>query len=576
MSRALLYLLLFIIYAVPAHGQASAQNSPARVAAAERYPGSDLGARIQAADQALASAPGVITVNVAGDLQTSFTLHRGHDLSLRASVHWAATATLEGSNNISCAKGTTIRSTLPAYDFGGQTGMLLLTKGGSQISIHDCRFEASAPSVVLAGYPVSNLTMSGNMLTGLSLVATNGATSTDLNLSDNTIDYPASNGRNAGILLFFAKRARADGNHLTRNPHGIQWWGGNSGDPGANLKQVTAAGEMTFSGNVCKAIGGACIWGSMGYDIQITGNSADGCGDICFDTEGGLRTTIANNTAAGCNNGCAAIFFFTDQTSITKNHFSGMAPGGGLIFIKNVSQNPISHDHLNITDNDLRCTPGVCQAVHSEAAAGVRFERNEVLNGTYVPVGYGARVSITHNHWVFSQALPAKTAAIVAPGMVGGSTLEVTRNQIESNALQNSESACILSGWSDYNATDFHFITENVCGGSRPFPIGLVVITNGANLGPRALWFLGGNTFSSGKIDHQAITKNEVFTDLGECTGTGCGAAGTETGSAVSRAAAACDGGQAGAQRRPAPGLVEVCAPNLDGAWQWRAVRVPK
>ena len=575
MLRVLLAFLLLFAGTLAGRGQTGAQNTPSAAVAVESYPGSDIGAKIQAADLGLGGSPGVITVNVPGDLKTPFTLHRGHDLLLRATVNWAVTVTLEGSNNVGCAKGATVRSALPGYEFSGQAGMLFVTKGGAQISVHDCHFEASAPSVVLAGYPVSNLTMTGNTLLGLSLLATNGATSTDLNIADNTIDYPASNGRNAGVLLFFAKRVRATGNRLTRNPHGIQWWGGNSGEPGANLKQVTAAGEMTFSGNICKAIGGACIWGSMGYDIQITGNTADGCGDVCFDTEGGLRTTIANNTATGCNNGCAAIFFFTDQTSITANHFSGMAPGGGLIFVKNASQNPIAHDHLSVTDNDLRCTPGVCHAMYSEAAAGVRFERNEVRNGTYVPVGYGARVSISRNHWVYTEALAAKAAAIVAPGMVGGTTLEVIGNRIESDVAEGEGSACIAAGWSDFNASDFHFITENVCGGSRPFPIDLILTTNGANPGPRAFWFVGGNGLRSGKVDHRSVTKNEQFVDLGECGSAGCGTAGVPAGTArATSKSAACDPGQAGAQRRSGPGSVDVCAPDLEGAWRWHGVRV--
>ena len=530
-------------------------------------PQGNLSAWIAAQDSALGAGAGTIVIDQAGRIDGPVTLGRGHGLELRAPVEWAATVRLAGGNAVRCVGAAAVTAQLPGYGFAQRAGMMLLVEGGTGIQVEGCHVNSAAPSLMLAGYPVTDLTMTGNVLSGMMLLAVNGATSERLTVVKNTVVGPVGGAKFAGMQLNTAKSVTVTGNTFTRVMHGAMWWGGDSGAPGAKLAQVTTTGAMTFTGNQCKEIGGACIWGSMGYDIVMKGNTADGCGDVCFDTEGGLRTQILGNTATGCVNGCAGVFFFTDQTTISGNHFRAQAPGGGLIFIKNSSQNPTAHDHLVVEGNELRCLPKACRAVYQEAASGIQFVANEVTDGTWLPLAYARSVVIARNHMVFTQAISAGGAAITAPALVGGTALEVTGNRIESNTPQPAGTACVTAGWSDFNATDFHLISGNSCGGTAPFPIGLNLVNAGKNPGVAGVWIVSANQLGVAPVKHVALTPNERYLDLGQCGAGGCKPV------AAVIAAAKMVPGCGGAMPRATSGSMPVCLGPVRG---WGMAMLPR
>ncbi len=535
--------------------------------AAESFPGSDLSARLIAADASLGSRTGTISINAAGIIGRPLALHRGHSLLVRAPITWVGAITLGGANSISCeGSGVPIAAGAPAYHFPAPGGALLLANGVSGISVRGCTFVSEQTSMLLVGAPVSDLTMEGNTLSGLSLAVAwtgsqNGA-STGLRFTGNAVTFPATRHSDiAAISLYGAKQVVATGNHFTRTLHGIQWWGGDSGAPGATLAGVTTTGEMQMTGNSCAEVG-SCVWGSMGYGIKITGNTAAGCGDVCFDTEGGRDTEISGNTASGCANGCAAIFFFTQNTTIAGNHFSG-APGGGFIFIKNASQDPLRHQGLVVSGNTLTCTPGPCHAMYAEAASGVRFENNEVLNGTYVSPNYSRSITIAGNRLRFTVALPPGAAAIAAPAIIGGTTLWVNGNTIDSEVAQAPGTSCVAAGWSDFNNTDLHILSANRCGGAHPFPVGIATTTDGKNPGPHAFWYLAGNTAGGQPAIHHAATPNEIYRELPGCPGGTC-----RTATAVPRTP--CGAGNFGQLVPSGRGAnPAICANDGSGAFVW-------
>lgn len=552
-----------------------------RTLRAEDLPGANLGEKIAAADARLGADPGVILVSSEGQIRTGLTLHTGHALELRAPIEWGATVILQGKNDIACTGRGSIHSTLPAYAFPGPTGMLLSAHHASQIHVRDCRVSGTAPSVVLAGYPMSDVSMEGNILDGLSLAATNEGTSLRLRFRNNSVVFPAGNNGVIGLSLFFAKGVDARDNRFKNMTHGIEWWGGDSGAAGSNLAQVTAAGEMEFSGNSCSNVQGSCIWGSMGYAIKITGNTADGCGDVCFDSEGGKNVSISGNTASGCANGCAATFFFGKGISVTNNHFRGQSPGGGLIFIKNASQNPAAHQGFVVTDNELRCEPGICRALYAEAVSGLRFERNQVTNGIIQPMAYASSVTIARNRFTFTLPLIPGASAISAPAVIGGTTLEIWGNQIVSTAAQPASSACITAAWSDFNNSDFHLVAKNLCGGTHPFPIDVATTTDGKNPGPHALWFLSNNILGSNHIVHTAVTSNERYLDFGECTAATCqpnpGALATLGDRTRPESLPACVAEKAGlaslvAGKSGQADTIQVCVRSDDASYSWRSL----
>ena len=488
----------------------------------ESFPGADVGARVAAADARLGTAAGTITIETPGTLTTAFVLGRMHALVLRAPVRWRVAVDLAGANEIWCEGKGAILSELPG---ASPADSLLRAKGVSGIRIHDCTVSGDVPKMVLRAETVSQVAMDRNTVRGLTLFSTNMGESrggSELSFRDNSVDFPKGASPLAAILLPYVKGVTASGNRMSRVMHGIQWWGGDSGKPDARLEQVTAAGGMTFTKNVCRDVGASCIWGSMGADIVMRGNSADGCGDVCFDTEGGLRTVMTENTATGCKNGCAAIFFFSDRTEISKNRFSGMSPGGGLIFFKNTSQDPARHDHVLVSENELRCEPGVCRAVYQEAVSGLRLERNQIVNGTYLAAGAGRAISIGQNHFVFNLPVAGGGAAIAAPAVIGGTQLDVSGNVVESAVDQGAGAKCIAAVWNDFNNTDLQTISGNTCGGAKPFGIAISTTTDGKNPGPRGVWVVSGNRTGGGKVEHTAVTRNEVYSDLGECSDGAC------------------------------------------------------
>lgn len=561
-SLAALPLLLGCLFVLPRFSVAQQGTT----LAVETFPGADLGARLLAADAALVGRPGTLTVNAAGALSSPVTLRAGHGLLLRAPITWLAPVTLLGGNNIACeGAGASVQAAMPAFHFPAPGGALLLAKGVSGITVRGCTIRSDQTSMLLAGSGVSGLLMEGNTLLGLSLAVVWDAPSTGLTFTGNTVTFPVQRHSDiAAVSLYSARQVTATGNHFTRSLHGVQWWGGDSGAPGANLEQVTTTGEMRFTGNVCAEVG-SCIWGSMGYSISITGNSAAGCGDVCFDTEGGRDTEISGNTASGCANGCAAIFFFTRNTAMRNNHFTGPA-GGGLIFVKNASQDPLRHQGLVVSGNTLDCGAAVCRAVYAEAVSGLRFENNQVSNGTFLPVNYMRAVTIAGNRMRFTAPLPGGAPAVAAPAVIGGTTLLVTGNTIESEVAQAPGTVCLVGGWSDFNSTDIHILAGNRCGGTHPFPVGILTTTDGKNPGPRAFWILAGNIGGQGPI-HHAVTQNEVYRDLPGCPGGVCPA------NPGSIPRAPCSGANFG-QVLPLSrgGGAAVCANNDAGAFVWIAV----
>lgn len=534
--------------------------------AVESLPGADLGARLLAGDAALGSRPGTLTINAAGALSTPVTLHAGHGLLVRAPITWSAPVTLLGGNSIVCEGASAkVQAVAPAYHFPAPGGALLLAKGASRIVVRGCTVRSDQTSMLLVGSGVSGLVMEGNTLLGLSLAVVWDAPSSGLEFTGNTVTFPPERHSDiAAVSLYSARQVTATGNHFTRSLHGIQWWGGDSGAPGANLDQVTTTGDMRFTGNSCAEVG-SCIWGSMGYGITITGNSAAGCGDVCFDTEGGRDTEISGNTASGCANGCAAIFFFTRNTTMRNNHFTGPT-NGGLIFVKNASQDPLRHQGLEVSGNTLDCGSALCRALLAEAVSGLRFENNQVSNGTVQPVNYTRSVTIAGNQLRFTVPLPAGSPAIAAPAVIGGTTLLVTGNSISSEVAQAPGTACIAAGWSDFNSTDLHVLAGNRCGGTHPFPVGVITTTDGKNPGPRAFWVLAGNTAGGQGTIHHAVTQNEVYRELPGCPGGACPAT---SGSVPPVPCAGANFGQVLPLKR---GGAAVCANNDGGAFVWISV----
>jgi len=497
----------------------SGESSPTeKIVDAGNFAGEDLGAKLRAADTALGKDAGLIRIGSPGKLTTPVTLGLGHNISLTAPVSWVATVALSGRNDISCKGQGSISAAMPA-------GVgIFVAKDVADLTIHDCTVHLANNSPVLAAEGVHRLDMSHLSVVGGTIAQINASHGDDgggaagkFRFTANVVrDAPNTGG--AALLLVNTTDAVVEGNTFDGISTGTQWWGGDSAH--GNITQVTRTGKITLRGNQCHAVT-ACLWGSMGYAVNVAHNKADGCADVCFDTEGGLDTDFKENVATNCGNGCGAIFFFSHHISFRDNDFSGDARGGGLIFIKNRSADPRTHADFTVIGNKLTCFT-ICNAFYQEAVSQASFERNVISNGIFATAGFGQSITISQNQFTFNRALSPSAAAISAPSITGGTTLTLEGNAVTSSVSQGERAACISAIWNDYNNSDTYYIRNNRCGGSSPLPIDIITNTAGANPGPHADWHLENNVLGAGNIVHLKTTANEIYSEANNCTPTSC------------------------------------------------------
>jgi hypothetical protein len=477
---------------------------------AAQAPQLDAGTWLARQDTQLGPRAGTITLHRAGELTHDVTLSVGHDLVIAAPLRIAATIHLLGNNHIRC------RAPLEAQ----QPRNLFQAESATGISITGCDVTQTGPAggYLLAVKASSHISVAHNHLLNLNLFTTQDDTghTTDLAIADNVVRFPANNGF-IGIYLIRTLRATVIGNALEGLGHGVEWWGGDANGGWRGPQSVVDAGELTIQGNHCRTIAGACIWGSMGYNVNVTGNSDKGCGDVCFDVEGGVNNVFTHNQASNCGFGCYAAEFESLGTVFRENEATTTA-GHNLVLIKHGPQNPYNHTNLHIEDNVLTC-PQLCVALYTEGDDGLFFTGNTITNASIASVNYHHDFTVTGNTFVFTVD-PGSSAAIAGPALFQHHTSLIANNSLTDRAPADPATICIAQSWSDFNDADTMTITGNSCSG---FTRGLVTATGGANPGaPRAIWTISGNHVNgaaAGKAyQHARMAGNETYTFTPENT----------------------------------------------------------
>ena len=471
----------------------------------------DASQSIQKQDARLGSAPGTVVLNRPARLGANVTLGIGHGLLINAPLTiGAASIRLAGHNKVQCHAPLTVEN---ATD-------LFVADGATDLSVSGCNVTVAGRSggYLLTATRGARIAVTGNHLVKMAIFNTHnvggaGSQTTDVTISGNSTDFPPGTGP-IGIYLLYVVRGTATKNSLRGTGHGIQWWGGDANEGWHGFDAVTGAGDLTITGNVCQSAGGACVWGSDGFDIKVTGNTADTCSDVCFDTEGGVRTSFTGNAARGCANGCYAAEFESLDATFTNNTAYADAghPGLSLVLIKHPSGRGPTHVNLTVTENTLTCGK-LCLAFYSEGEDGLTLASNTITNGSIQFINYTNDVLIHGNTLRFNVPVES-TAAIAGPSVANGHKSEISGNTILAGAGATGDAACITQGWSDYNSTDTMRITGNTCSGFRN---GIVTATSGGNPGaPHAVWVLEGNRFpgvpAAQQIVHQHNSGNEVYT----------------------------------------------------------------
>ena len=261
----------------------------------------DARALIAAQQAQLGSQPGVIVLDRAARLEGEITLAVGQSLRIAAPLSVSqATVHLSGHNEIRCDAPIVVENGTD----------LFVADGAEDISVRGCdvTVRGRAGGYLLTATRSMRVTATDNHLVSMALFNTHNtggdaSRTTDVTLTGNSTEFPREGGP-IGVYLLYVVRATVSNNRFRRTGHGIEWWGGDGNIGWHGAEAVNGAGDLSITGNQCYSAGGACVWGSMGFNVTVSGNSADTCSDVCFDTEGGVRNLFTGNVAQACGNGC--------------------------------------------------------------------------------------------------------------------------------------------------------------------------------------------------------------------------------------------------------------------------------
>lgn len=466
---------------------------------------------LKAQQQRMAGAPGVLVLDKPARLDGDLTLTAGQALRIEAPLYVGkATVHLAGQNAVLCEAPLTVDD---ATD-------LFVADGADDLSVRDCdvTVKGRVGGYLLTATRSARVIASGNHLVNMALFNTHNlggpaSQTLDVSLNGNSSVFTRGQGP-IGVYLLYVLRATVANNRFVGTGHGVQWWGGDGNLGWNGAEAVTRAGDLSITGNQCYSAGGACVWGSMGFNVTVSGNSADLCSDVCFDTEGGVRNLFTGNVAQHCGSGCYSAQMETVDAVFSGNfaYADAQKPALALVLIKHRNGNPAPHANLTITGNTLSCG-SLCTAIYSEGEGGLDLSHNTITNGVIHFANYTSSVAMIGNALRFSVPLGAE-AAVSGPAMAGGHTSVIQDNVLLDEATEPSgKNACLSQGWSDDNNSDEMRIVRNTCIG---FALGIVTETNGHNAGaPRATWVLEDNQFSqvpaAAQLIHRKRSGNEVY-----------------------------------------------------------------
>ncbi len=482
------------------------------------YPGSDVGAKITAAQAAMPSGFHItLSVNTAGTLSTAYTLAAGNDLVVNAPVTIAATGTLAGSNRITCSSAAILTTTI-AQPF---------VSTASNLTIDHCQLAStySGNALLLSTTGSSSVLVDHNRATsqGMGLLSATGGNG--IRAAFNDVIWPASGGVYAVYWQGNANDVTVTNNHFKNvadpveffnanaNPSSYSGSGGCPGSPtaypGSRALVASCGGRYIIANNQCEGAV-SCFWGSVAHDVVVANNAASGCSDVCYDAEGSIDVTFANNTGDTAGTAVGSVFFFADHIQWTGNHFS-QNPSGALIQAFNSSQNPGAQNYMTVEGNTLNCYPPTsgysspCTGVGGDPIANFAIKGNTFKDAD---VSFGNQIGgtslIANNDMIFTTAFGSAANAINIGDVTNASgSLKVENNTITSVA-QPSGSAAIYVQLYDYNDINTAYITGNRTYGATGYAGGFPVDISTVNASGNAAqyWLVTDNYAGAGNILH--------------------------------------------------------------------------
>jgi hypothetical protein len=475
---------------------------------ADRFPGNDLGAQINAADSDLGKEAGEIWVGRPGTVETRVTLSSNHVLRLLAPTIWKAGIVVQNSNAVfgdGCASLITLAFQPP--------GLFIAGNNISNLKVANLCAEASPQSngyvlvdvsggreIEVTGCHTENVRLGGSTL------------SFDIKVIGNTaISARNDNATGVAVYFTFTQGAVASDNIIRGFAGGFQWWGGDA-DPQKGQGAVASergARNLSFLGNRISDVGGAAIWGSMGEGIVASGNIIERCGDVCLDSEGSNSVVFSNNYVKDGANGAITTFFYNRDVLITGNTVVSTSADKPLLRTYTGGQEHAFDRDVQVVGNHFTCLDTSPCFINSVSGLPERFvfKDNTLRNVTVDISDVNPKhiVVISGNDFLFDVpasrvpgAIRAARTYSLSPGVPG--SCDISNNTVRSNVQQPPGSAAIFVFQDDPTIAPLTIIEGNRLLGLHPFPIDIAVGGGSKNPSVTPLFLVRNNLMGAGSF----------------------------------------------------------------------------
>lgn len=472
---------------------------------AERFPGGDLGARINAADADLGKEAGEIDVGRPGTVETQVSLSSNHVLHLHTPTTWKAGIVVQNGNSVigdGCASLITLAFSTP--------GPFVYGKGVSNLKVSNLCAEAPPHS---AGYTLATAAGREVEVTGCHTNNVRLAemdSSFDVKVIGNTatsdrVDAPSG----AAVYFTFTQGALASENIIRGFVHGFQWWGGGANPRTGQGAASTPRGarDLSFIGNKITDVGGAGIWGSMAEGVVASGNIIESCGDVCLDSEGSNEVVFANNYVKDGASGAIATFFYNRDVLITGNTVVSSSSAKPLLRTYTSGQTTPQDRDTQVVGNHFTCLDTTPCFINSVSGLPERFVfKDNTLRNVTLDISDANQkhiVVISGNDFLFDVVATRVQGAIrtartdsLSPGVPG--YCDISNNTVRSNVQQLPGSAAIFVYQDDPELAPFTIIEGNHLVGLHPFPVDIAVGGGSKNPSVTPVFLIRDNLMGAG------------------------------------------------------------------------------
>ena len=450
---------------------------------ANRFPGSDLGAQINAADSDLGKEAGEIWVGRPGTVETRVSLSSNHVLRLLVPTTWKAGILVQNGNSVfgnGCASLITLAFQSP--------GPFIAGRNISNLKVANLCAEAPPQSngyVLVTVYVGRGVEVTGCYTNNVRLSESNS--SYDIKVIGNTAISARNDGPTGAAVNFtFTRGAVASDNIIRGFASGFQWWGGDANPQKGNGAAANERGarNLSFLSNTISDVGGAGIWGSMGEGIVASGNIIERCGDVCLDSEGSNSVVFSNNYVKDGSNGAITTFFYNRDVLITGNTVVSSSAAKPLLRTYTTGQEYAYDRDVQVVGNHFTCLDTSPCFINSVAGLPERFVfKDNTLRNVSVDLSDANLkhiVVISGNDFLFDVPSSKPFGAIrvahtnsLASGAAG--TCEISNNTVRSNVQQPPGSAAIWVFQDDPTIAPLTIIEGNRLVGVHPFPTDIAV-----------------------------------------------------------------------------------------------------